>query len=141
MIDIENKLRGIVLDAVKAEYPRFVLYDSYPDKSDTFPCGAFEMTDNRTYVESQDTNLHENHARIFIAIDIYSNKQNGRKTEAKKIAEIVDNTMQDYNFTRTMYRPTPNVDRSIWRITLRYEAVVAKPTTSGNTDTYKIFRR
>lgn len=57
-------------------------------------------------------------------INVYSNKSNGKKSEAKEISNMIDGLMTDMLFTRTFRGQTPNIDRTIYRITLRYQGVV-----------------
>ena len=62
-------------------------------------------------------------------------KANGKKAEARNIANIVDAAMQGMKFTRTFMNPLPNLDRTIYRITLRWEAIAGEPITTDGTDT------
>ena len=73
---------------------------------------------------------------------MYSDKANGKKAEARAIADLVDKTMQGMKFTRTFYQPLPNLDRTIYRITLRWEAVAGEPITTENGNTiYQMYRK
>jgi hypothetical protein len=73
--------------------------------------------------------------------NVYSDKATGKKTEARSIAKLVDETMQDMKFTRTFFQPMPNLDRTIYRITLRWEAVAGEPiVTDGGNVTYQMYR-
>ena len=47
------------------------------------------------------------------------------KSDAKAIAQNVDGTMKTLGFRRAMYLRTPNVDRNIYRLTLRYSGLVS----------------
>ena len=81
--------------------------------------------------------------------NVYSDKATGKKAEARAIAKLVDTTMQNMKFTRTFYQPLPNLDRTIFRITMRWEAIAGEPvitTTTGTgnetvtTTTYQMYR-
>ena len=106
--------------------------------SDEFPYVTVEEISNDTYVDSQDEQLAEHHAKVIYAINVYSNVSD---TEARSIMATVDSLMQNMKFTRTRMQPTPNVDHTIHRYTATYEAVVAQPVTSGNDTIYQMYRR
>jgi hypothetical protein len=63
------------------------------------------------------------------------------KQTAKRIADIVDTAMQNLKFTRTMSGQTPNIDRTIYRYTMRYEAIVQKGEDIDGVITYQMFHR
>jgi hypothetical protein len=74
--------------------------------------------------------------------NVYSDKENGKKAEAKQIADIVDNAMQSMKFTRTMRSQIPNQDRTIYRVTMRFEAVVGEPIVNNDgTTTLQMYRQ
>ena len=58
-------------------------------------------------------------------INVYSNRQNGRKKECRNILNVADETIVGLGFTRTMLSPVPNLaDATIYRLTARYQAVI-----------------
>lgn len=139
MIDIENLVIDRIDTAVKAVFGTATVYGTSVEAPESFPCVTIQETDNATVTASQDIALLEHHARVNYQIDIYST---AGKSQAKQILDIVDTTMQTMKFTRTMCGRTPNIDRTIYRITIRYTAIVGEPITdnSGNI-TYPMFRR
>ena len=141
MIDIENIVLNTVYEALKAEYPNITFYGEYVEAPASFPCVCLVEDDNSTYQASQDTSLQENNAELLYTLNVYSNKQIGKKAEAKKIANMADMVMQNMKFTRTMLSQIPNVDRSIYRVTARYSAVVAKGTEDGENTVFQMYRR
>ena len=149
MIDIENKVINDVFAAVRTAYSGASCYGEYVSVPAAFPCVTLYEADNSTYKRSQDDNLQEHHAHVMYECNVYSDKQSGKKAEARAIAKLVDTTMQGMKFTRTYYSPMPNLDRTIFRITMRWEAVVGEPITTvttgtGNnqttTTTYQVYR-
>ena len=149
MIDIENKVINDVFTAVRSTYTGASCYGEYVSVPAAFPCVTLYEADNSTYRPSQDTELQEHHARVMYECNVYSDKQSGKKAEARAIAKLVDTTMQDMKFTRTFYQPLPNLDRTIFRITMRWEAIAGEPvitTTTGTgnetvtTTTYQMYR-
>ena len=141
MIDIEN----IVVDRVqtalatlKTEYPGLFVGSMYIDVPPSFPYVSVIEDNNYTYQPSH-VALEEDHAVIFYTVNVYANDLYLKQT-AKKIANAVDMAMQNMKFTRTMYGQTPNVDRTIYRLTMRYEAVVEKGVSDNTTITYQMYQ-
>lgn len=141
MIDIENKVFDTVARELRSEYNTISVYGEYVESPASFPCVTLVEDDNTAYQQTQDNTLRENHATIMYTANVYSNKSSGKKTEAKAIANVIDMAMQNMKFTRIMRSQTPNIDRSIYRITMRYTAVVAEGSTSGDDTVFQMYRR
>jgi len=136
MIDVENMVVNAVYNAVRAVYPTANITSTYQDVPSSFPCVSILEEDNYAYRKTQDNDLREHHTNVMYSVNVYSNKKNGKKEEAKDIMRIVDETLQDIKFTRTMKTPIRNIDPTIFRITARYEAVIEE--RKGNT--YQVYR-
>lgn len=141
MIDIENKIFNDIATAVQAQFAGAVVYSEAIDVPSGFPCVSMEEISNIVYKKSSDSSALENHARIGYEFNIYTNLESGKKTQAKQIRDIIDNTMSNYNFTRLMSQPMPNIDRTIFRIVVRYEGIVSKGVENGNDIVYTIYRK
>lgn len=142
MIDIENKVLDTVFKAVQASYPGASCYGEYVSVPASFPCVTLYESDSQTYTPSNDEQLHEHQAIITYECNVYSDLVSGKKAQAKAIADIVDRSMQGMKFVRTMRSQIPNQDRTIYRVVLRYEAIVGEPITeSGGNITYQMYRR
>ena len=142
MIEIENKVLDTVFKAVQTEYSDCACYGEYVEESASFPCVTLYESDSQTYTKSSDENLKEHHAIVTYECNVYSDLQYGKKEQAKKIADIVDTAMQGMKFVRVMRSQIPNQDRTIYRVTLRYEAIVGDPVTESNGNiTYSMYRR
>ena len=144
MIDIENKVLSAVFTAIRANttYANTACYGEYVAVPASFPCVCLYEANNTTYKRSQDTDLQEHQANLMYECNVYSDKTNGKKEEARAIAKLVDTTMQGMKFTRTFFQQLPNLDRTIYRITLRWEAVAGEPITTDNNNTiYQMYRK
>lgn len=141
MIDIENKVLSVVRDAVLTKYPNACVYGEYVEAPAAFPCVTVTEDTNYTYVYSKDESVAEHHADVQYAINVYSDKQNGAKLEAREILKVADDAMQGMKFWRTMTRQVPNVDRTVYRLVARYHAIVGEPTQVGNDLVYQIYQR
>ena len=141
MIDIENKVFNDIAVPLREQFKGIYVVGEFIDLPNSFPCVTLVEEDNFTYTGSQDTSLQENHANIVYTVNIYSNKAKGKKTEAKAIADVIDNLMQDMKFTRTFRSQIPNTDRTIYRIIMRYSAIVSKGKTDGDSTVYQVYRK
>jgi len=139
MIDIENKVITLIDAAFKAEQKTVKVSSAFSPEPSVFPYCYVEQSSNSTYQNSLDESLKEHHARVAFSIVIYSNLANKSKSEAKALAQIVDDAMQNIKFTRTDYDFFQD-DRDISRIILRYSAIVREGIKVGNDTVYQIYR-
>jgi len=140
VIDIENIVVNAVATALSTyttEYPDLNVQSMYVDAPSKFPCVSVVEVNNSTYQPSH-TELQEEHALITYDVNVYTNDPS-LKTTAKALAEVVDTTMQNLKFTKTMSGQTPNIDRTIYRYTMRYEAIVQKGVSDNSTIIYQMY--
>lgn len=132
MIDIENIVFTALATAIRDAYPTASVYGEYVEVPATFPSVSIVEADNRVVERTRDLDGVEHYAQLMYEINIYTNDASGKKTKAKAIAELIDGIMSGMLFTRTFRGQTPNVDRSIYRISLRYEAIVSEGIDQGS---------
>lgn len=136
MIDIESDVFDIVTKALKTQYPNLKVSGEYESVADTLPAVTISQEDNRIVEDMRTTHI-ENAVSVMFQVDVYSNKVAVRKTEAKAIMAVVDDSFSELGFTRTFLEPTPNFnDSRIFRLTARYEAIVGDGAETG---TYLIY--
>ena len=141
MINIEPIVFDTVYKAVKAKFPKAEIKSVYVESAAEFPCVCIVEDDNRTFKKTLDESLMEHHAELLYTITVYSNKKSGKKEEARAIAKVVDETMQNMKFTRTMLNQIPNIDQRIYRIVGRYRAIVSEGLKQPDGSTkYQIYR-
>lgn len=129
MIDCEAKVLTRVAEAVHALFPSCTVKSEYPRNIKDFPHIYLVMSDNP--INTQRTSDTE-YALPMFTIEIYTMGQ-GKRTEAKKIASVVDDEMYSMNFERTAMTEVPNLeDATINRLVLRYQ---------GETDGTFFYRR
>ena len=127
MINVENEIFSIVAKAVRTVYPDIYISGEYVKSPPRFPCVSLVEMDNSAYVQTQTDGSVENHAELMYELNVYSNKQSGKKSECKAIASLIDSKLAALNFSRIMLQPIPNMDdATIYRITGRYRAVASK---------------
>lgn len=127
MIDIEEEVFGIVATKVREQYPKIFMVGEYVKAPPSFPCASLVQMDNHHDVSTQTTDCMENHADVMFELNVYSNKNKGKKAECKAIAVLIDSELARLGFTRTMLNPIPNMDSAtIYRMIGRYTAKVSK---------------
>lgn len=131
MIDIESGVYDRVYSAVITAFPSADIASMPIENPAAFPHVACYEISNSVHRASSSLAKIENHARIGFQIDIFSNKQSIAKSECKSIAETVDVAMLGMGFMRTFASQTPNIDRTVFRYTLRYEAIVSEGFADG----------
>ena len=142
MIDVENLVVNTITNALLAsEYSNTLVVSDYTDSPSEFPCVSVVEADNYTYRRTQDNDLMEHHTNVMYEVNVYSNKKNKSKSEAKAIMEIVDTAFQNIKFTRNFKSNIPNKDKTVYRIVARYEAVIGEEQTINGNKVYQVYRR
>lgn len=121
MIDIENEVFTRISNAILNDFPTADVTSEYVATPPSFPHISVIMSDNR--VDKQYTTLESEVSTVNFTVEVYSNKMNGKKSECKRIAKVIDKEMFAMNFTRTFYSPLLNMNNaSIYRLTMHYTA-------------------
>ena len=142
MIDVENLVIDKISKAIETSaHSNTVVTSEYTDSPSGFPCVSVVEADNYTYRKTQDNDLMEHHTNVMYEVNVFSNKGNKSKSEAKEILEIVDTAFQNMKFTRTFKNNIPNKDKTIYRMVARYEAVIGEGFTQGDDTIYPVYRR
>ncbi len=127
MINIESEVFSAIAKAVRNKYPDAYVVGEYVKSPSKFPCVSVVEFDNMAYDKTQSSYSRENHADLVYEVNVYSNKESGKKSECKAIAALIDDEFATLGFSRTMLQPIPNVDdATIYRMTGRYRGVVSK---------------
>ena len=127
MINVENEIFSKVAASVRAAYPSAFVSGEYVRTPSKFPFVSLIEMSNTAYDRTQSSGGLENHASLMYEVNIYSNRQRGKKSECKEIAALIDNELATLGFSRTMLQPIPNMDdATIYRMTGRYTAVISK---------------
>ena len=123
MIDIEAAVYTPIAQAVRTEFPGANVTGEYVRVPAGFPHISIVEADNYTSIAKEDTSLTEKYSTVMYEVNVYSNKQSGKKTEARSILKLIDGMMFERNFTRLSMTPVPNMeDSTIYRLTARYRA-------------------
>ena len=139
MIDVENIIFTALATQIRSSFPGSTVYGEYVEVPAAFPCVTIVEADNRVLERTRDLSGIEHHAEVMYEINVYVNNTNGKKQRAHDIANVIDNVMSGMLFTRTFRGQIPNVDRSIYRITIRYKGVIGEAVNAGNKILYPMF--
>lgn len=139
MIDIENLVYTNVRTAVKAYNNAISMTSTYTDIPSSFPHVSVEETDNASVVSAISTSDREYAANLTYTVNIYTNTATA-KTDAKAIAAVVNDAFTDMGFNRSMKMEMPNIDRTIYRLILRFQGTAWK-AISGADRHYNITAR
>ena len=122
MIDCENEVYTRIARVLRDKFPGINIAGEYVNAPSSLPHVSITQSDN-SVVSEQMTGSAEM-AQVMFEINIYSNKADGRKTECKSIAKVIDDVMFKMNFKRIALTPIPNMeDATIYRIVARYRVM------------------
>lgn len=136
MIDKESEVFDRIAEALEENLEESVDMTSvYVNKPKSFPHVSIEQVDSR--IQYEDSSGREKYAAMTFEVNIYSNKQGGRKYQCKKIAAVIDDVMNRMNFRRTAMSPVRNStqttvygtdvhDETVYRLAVRYEGVASE---------------
>lgn len=135
MIDIENAVFTAVYNAVTSKFPDAEMCSEFVEQPEKFPLVSFVEADNYTHGGTRSLSKIENHADVMYECNVYTNKVGIKKSQAKEIASVIDETMAQLGFTRTLRSQIPNINRTIYRIVMRWTAVVGSGVNDDNGNT------
>lgn len=124
MINIENDLFDELTERLTGEYSNINVVGEELNAPAEFPTVSFVETDNAIptrYIDSTDEPFNE----VAYTINIYTNSQGTKKSEAKKILTLIDSFMLSKGFIRNMKQPVSMNNSTIYRLVSRYGGVVS----------------
>jgi hypothetical protein len=87
---------------------------------------TLDETQNVMVDRLEDSTNEEKFAGVTYRLQVFSNKQSGKKAEARAIFATADAEMRRMGFRRVTYTTTPEIyDSTIYSISATYEAVVS----------------
>ena len=126
MIDIENPVFTKVATAVRSAVAGVTIEGVENYSPSKFPYVSFVEADNYFYSPTRDSASNENHDVLMYEVNIFSNKQGGKKAQAKSIEAVIDEVMNEIGFTKSSSTPMTSKDGTIYRRVARYTAIVSK---------------
>ncbi len=127
MIDHENEIFSYCAKALREVFKGIYVVGETISSPPKFPAVSIIEISNSVYEDSIDCCSYENHIRAMYEIDVYSNLTSGKKKQAKKIMNMIDEKLSELGCIRTFCQPMDNLsDISIYRLKARYEAIIGK---------------
>ena len=125
MINVLNEIFTTVADAVRTDHAGTTITGEYTRQPSKFPAVTLDETENVTVPELVDSSDRENYSGLTYRLQVFSNKQSGKKAEARSIFSTADEVMLGLGFRRISYTTTPEIyESTIYSITATYEAIV-----------------
>lgn len=126
MIDHSNTVFSTVAKAVRNNHIGAKVIGEYVRNPSEFPCVTLDETQNVMVDRLEDSSNEERFAGVQYRLQVSSNKQSGKRAEARAIFATADAEMRRMGFRRVSYTTTPEIYNStIYTITATYEAIVS----------------
>lgn len=120
MIDFSDSIFNHIKNLLEEEYPSCAVRAENDSKPASYPCCTVAETNNTSV--ALDSELVERHARVQYRFQIASNRRDGKRTEAKRILQVIDKWLIENNFRRTGKTETPDLyHASVYKLTAFYE--------------------
>ena len=126
MIDVNNEVFTNVATVVRNDHAGTTVTGEYTRSQSKFPAVTLDETQNVMVERLEDSSNEEKFAGVTYRLRVSSNKQNGKKAEARLIFATADAEMRRMGFRRVTYTTTPEIyDSTVYEISATYEAVVS----------------
>lgn len=126
MIDFNNEVFTNVAVSVRNNHVGTTVTGEYTRQPSKFPTVTLDETSNVMVNQLEDSSNEEQFAGVTYRLQVFSNKQSGKKAEARSIFATADAEMRRMGFRRITYTTTPEIyESTIYSITATYEAVIS----------------
>lgn len=126
MIDKLNEVFTNVATRVRDQHTGTTVTGEYTRMPSKFPAVTLDEIQNIDVDRLEDSTNAENFAGVAYRLQTFSNKQTGKKAEARAIFATADAEMRRMGFRRVTYTTTPEIyESTIYCITATYEAVIS----------------
>lgn len=125
MNDFLNEIFTLVAKELRSVYPGIFVTGEYTRQPSKFPTVTLDEIENVAAENLLDSSRQENFSALSYRLQVFSNKESGKKAEARKIFTTADQEMRQLGFRRISYTTTPEIyESTIYSITAIYEAIV-----------------
>lgn len=124
MIDIESKIFTIVYNAVQAYNSSIYVTSEYAIAPPSFPAVYVEQIDSYDPPEFRISTHEELYAAVVFNVEVYSNKADGKKAEAKSIFTVIDNALRGAGLRRTTSNYVDLTDNRNSSVSNRNQAII-----------------
>ena len=124
MIDHLNEIFTAVATQLREQHTGITVTGEYTRVPSKFPTATLDEIENVTVDRLEDSTAAETFSGLSYRLQVFSNKQSGKKAEARAIFATADGVMRSLGFRRVTYTTTPEIyESTIYSITATYEAI------------------
>lgn len=125
MIDFSNEIFSTVAESLRSAFPGIIVKGEYVDIPSQFPTVTIDEIRNIPF--SVDGAKVNKYASVTYRVQVFSNKEDGKRAEARKIYSHVDELLQQYNMRCESLATTPTIyNAEIYSITANHSGVVGR---------------
>ena len=125
MIDYSNEIFQAVAENLRAEYADIRVVGEYVATPTFFPTVTLDETQNVPI--HLDSAMENKYAQVQYRAQIFTNTENGKRAQARKIFGALDAQMQRLGLVCKTFTTTPAIyNAEIYSITVTYEGVIDK---------------
>ena len=125
MNDFLNEIFTLVAKELRSVYSGIFVTGEYTRQPSKFPAVTLDEIENVAVENLLDSSRQENFSALSYRMQVFSNKESGKKAEARKIFVTADQEMRQLGFRRISYTTTPEIyESTIYSVTAIYEAIV-----------------
>ena len=125
MNDFLNEIFTTVATSLREEHQGVTVTGEYTRNPSKFPTVTLDEIENVMVDALIDSSNEENYSGLTYRLQVFSNKQSGKKAEARALFATADKKIRSLGFRRVTYTTTPEIyESTIYSITATYEAVV-----------------
>lgn len=125
VFEIEREIFTKVATAVLAVSPSCHITNSLIYAPSVFPHASIVMSDDGTTEGMRDSSNTDNFNDVTLTADVFSNKTDGKKTEAEAIMQTIIDTLFSLNFKKVSCRPSSGLNNAtIYKLTATFTATV-----------------
>ena len=124
MNDFLNEIFTLVATKLREEHPGITVTGEYTRQPSKFPTATLDEIENVTVDRLEDSSAAERFSGLTYRLQVFSNKQSGKKAEARAIFATANGVLRSLGFRRITYSTTPEIyESTIYSITATYEAI------------------
>lgn len=128
MIDKSNEIFNVVATNLRSLYPGIQVVGEYVAEPARFPCVTIdEIANVPTHLDSATKNKY---ADVVYRVQVFSNKESGKRAEARGIYNSVDEKLMELGLYAKSYTTTPAIyNAEIYCITATFGGIVSEDGT------------
>lgn len=128
MIEHSFEIFSLIAERLRASVPGITVVGEYVSIPAFFPCVSIDEIENLpSHLDSAERNKY---ADVRYRVQVFSNKQTGKRAECREIYSMADDVLQELGFICRSYSTMPDIySSSMYSITAVYEATLGRDGT------------